>query len=46
MVSDGIKNYTKVHWSDGRVNYYLANMDGADKDAVKDIALGLTDRIK
>lgn len=46
VVSDGIKNYTKVHWSDGRVNYYLANMDGADKDTVKDIALGLTDKTK
>lgn len=46
VIADRDKNYIKVHWSDGRINYYLANTDGADAEAVKNISIELIDRTK
>lgn len=46
VIEDRDKNYIKVHWSDGKINYYLANTDGADEEAVKNISIELIDRAK
>lgn len=37
VVSSGMEEWFKVYWTDGKVNYYLINLDGAGQDEVKSI---------
>ena len=38
IIEDESGSGIKVHWTDGSVNYYLVNTDGADEAAVKKVA--------
>lgn len=41
IIEDEFGSSIKVHWTDGSVNYYLVNTDGADEVAVKGVAAEL-----
>lgn len=37
VVLSGTEKWYKVYWTDGRINYYLINLDGAGQEEVKSI---------
>lgn len=41
LIEDEFVSCYKVHWTDGSVNYYLVNLDGADEDEVRAVAAEL-----